>query len=368
MGNKKLTIGILLLVLGVIVGMSLYVRTSNGNLDVKRHHVCAILPLTGRLAEMGQHVKKGILLYCEKYPDFPFEFAFYDSAGNPAQGISVYKQVSLKSTPEILLSATTGVSESLIPLAAKDGTFVLIAISNVERILRGKKNVQRFTDRSIDMILPIAQYVQKKYSSITIIHSDDGEGTATYQSMFKSLPKGFKVNEVTYPISAIDVRAEISKAISFNSDIIYISGSGSAYINGIRILKDNSCQFIADSTFADPAVLKALGRDAYHVPYVGSRFSADVDYDEKAKNFKLDFRKMFGESPFITASYSYDMCAVLDYFDKNSIEITQSSFERLGLFHGVSGLIRFLPGGECSPTFELLEINENGEIVPFAKD
>ena len=359
--------GFFIIIVAVVLSV-LIVKILNHS-DSQHERLLALLPLTGRLGVMGQHIKKGMELYQKQHPDFGYDIIFEDTAGSASQALSIYKQRVLSQKPSVVLTALNGVTTAILPVAKEDGVFVMTALLNAENILRGHSNVQRFTDRSSDLVSAVVKFAVDNNMSVLLFHPDDESGISIFNS-FKRLSNGqIPIYELSYSLNSSDVRAEVTKAFESEAALIYVSGSGSAYVNSLKMLLSHSSDktIVCDSTFYDPSVLSALGTLAIGVPFAGSIVSESNPTNPKTKSFVEDFYGAYKEKPVITAVYAYDMCAVLDMLLKSKIEVSQEAFLSLHEWNGVSGHIDFLPEGECSPTFVMLQLSSEGVVVRYEK-
>jgi ABC-type branched-subunit amino acid transport system substrate-binding protein len=165
-----------------------------------------------------------------------------------------------------------------------------------------------------------------------------------------------------------DTRSLVAAAIAARPDAVYLTGYGPAYMASLRQLRELAPHMpvLADSTFADPATLAALGSAAEGVVFTGT----DNELGDAAPAQVAAFRKAFtarhGREPYSPAVFSHDavrLLADVAWRDGKVAAPTKADVLARSPVAGVLGNIVIDAEGESSFASRLLKIDQ-GRIVP----
>jgi branched-chain amino acid transport system substrate-binding protein len=274
---------------------------------VKEVKIGVILPLSGKLAETGADLKKGIEFAVEKINaaggiknlgGAKLVVVWGDSAGDPATGaaeaerlIKEEKVVALMGCYQSAVTKTASeVAESYkVPFLNPDSSSPTLTERGYKWFFRTTAHDGTFAVQHVEFI----NYLNKTYGglkTVAIINEDTEWGASTakaWKELFSAA--GYKiVAEVSYHAATVtSLDSEVEKLKAANPDVLLIA----AYTNdGILLVRTMKAKNFApkvalaqDSGFIDPAYVKQIGKDGY---YFLSREVFNWDLLEKIPELK----------------------------------------------------------------------------------
>ena len=164
--NKYLRRFILIAVLCLLISGSAYAQTQN---IVK---VGAILPLTGKLAPMGEVERNAMILAMEKVNSNSkkVEIIFEDGKGNPSEAVTAANKLLDMDKVDLLITSTTGASLAVEPITTRRN-INLIAFCMDPDISKKSEYVMRFYEGIKEEADAILNYFStaKKMSKVGIL-------------------------------------------------------------------------------------------------------------------------------------------------------------------------------------------------------
>lgn len=334
--SKGALLGILILVIVVIVGAALLTMppaatptapaattpavttpavTKPAVAEVK---IGVILPLSGRHAETGADLKRGIEFALEKINaaggiknlgGAKLVVVWGDSAGDSATGaaeaerlIKEEKVVALMGAYQSAVTKTASeVAESYkVPFLNPDSTSIVLTERGYNWFFRTTGHDGVFAEQHVEFM----NYLNKTYGglkTLAIINEDTEWGASTakaWKELFSAA--GYKiVAEVSYHAATVtSLDSEVDRLKAANPDILLIASYTNDAILLVRTMKaKNFAPKVAlaqDAGFIDPAYVQQIGKDGC---YFFSREVFNWDIIEKIPEFKKvndEYRAKYG--------------------------------------------------------------------------
>jgi branched-chain amino acid transport system substrate-binding protein len=319
--------------------------------DKKEIHVLAILPLTGPASTLGNYVKNGFTLFKDDFPQTEIKINYLDSEGNPAKAVSMLNQSIMKERPDIVVSALSNVSGSIIPKTEMEKIFTIITLTTSQGIIKGRGNVQRINPSAEDIVGPIARLAKKRFKKIAVLYSNEEFGLSNkkiFSSIFVDADHEIIIDEA-YAIIEKDVKTLVQKIINTQPEAIYVTGYGPAYIAIFQTIKTMNYmgKVLADTPIGDPFVMNVLGDAAEGILFSGTEIELSNPNNDNALKFIEKYKVKFGKLPYFNSVFAYDLMKILDKCAKEKIEFSQENFAKLEKWEGVVTVIKFIGSGEC---------------------
>ena len=191
--------------------------------ETPRTRVGVIVPLTGALAQIGESLRDGFVLWNEQNPDAQFEFVLEDDQFQPSKSASAAQKLISKDKVQALVTFTSGPGMAVAPIAerAKVPHFCLTVDS---RLARGHYNfVHLFQSR--DGARRLLQKFQKEQITKVGILRFIEDAAQLSSDELKLQSKEFGVDvlfEETFPAGTTDFRAVISKTSQSEAQAVMI--------------------------------------------------------------------------------------------------------------------------------------------------
>ncbi len=359
--------------LSVAIGMIMANFTGCQKKEPETIKIGAILPLTGPAAFYGEWGKKGMDIAVERVNSDggingkKVEILYGDSKNNPKEGISWMNKFSMENIP-IVISAMTGVSFPLIPIAEKEQKVIFMTIvthpeaaDKSEWAFRHYINKGKAAQR---MALFAREKLKLEKIGLLYINDEGGLGEKTaFKLKFEQLG-GKIVGEESFEKTVSDVKGQLLKLSQLNPDAFYISGYGKIYGLAIKQAKELK---LKQQLLASYEPLYKTTRELAGDAIEGTIFTSPYFEDDNpvAKKFKEEYSNKYGTSPEIDAGYGYDVINLIVYAIKRggySAKNIKDELLKVKNFEGTTGKINILPNGDCQTPIVIKAIR-NGEIV-----
>lgn len=266
-----------------------------------------ILPLSGRLAETGADLKRGVEFAVEKINaaggiknlgGAKLTVVFGDSAGDPATGAAEAERLIKEEKVVLLMGAyqsavtktASEVAESYkVPFLNPDSTSPALTERGYKWFFRTTAHDRTFAEQHVEFI----NYLNKTYGglkTVAIINEDTEWGASTakaWEELFSAA--GYKiVAEVSYHAATVtSLDSEVERLKAANPDVLLIASYTNDGILLVRTMKaKNFAPKVAlaqDAGFIDPAYVQQIGKDGY---YFMSREVFNWDLLEKIPELK----------------------------------------------------------------------------------
>lgn len=289
--------------------------------------VGVILPLTGKLAPMGEVERNAMILAMGKVNarSRHLELIFEDGKGNPTEAATIANRLIDIEKVDLLITSTTGASLAVEPITTR-AKKNLIAFCMDPDISRKSEYVVRFYEGI------------KEESDAIIGYFDTAKGLAKVGVLYANVPVFEKVvNGIylpflkqktvsvpvieRYALSDKDFRIPIFKMKQAGIDHLIILGYGFEYDNifnqlaatgllkgGLRIIGGWGFLY----TPVDPPLLEG-------VLVSGPEYV----FKEQSDDFQKEYLKRYGKRPNFDAAFAYNVIVELEELIKHNIDLTK---------------------------------------------
>jgi len=280
-------------------------------------------------------------------------------------------QASLaRGTPDAIITALSPVTRAIKPVAEEAGVVTVIISTVMEDLARDTEHLVRIYSTAEDFARPIAAYVHKNHRKVAVMHVQDEFGLSLLGAFERAVnrKKTRVLEPVSYQMLQRDTRSVVMRALEDKPDAIYVIGYGPAYINIIKQLRELSpdTQLLADNTFSDPVVLKALGDAADGVIFNGIDAELDTPTRPEVSAFRQRYMARYGRAPFATSVFAYDAVQAIvraAQQDESFNRPQKADIIALSPIKGIMGEVHIEPSGESTFPFMLLRREEGHTLL-----
>jgi len=369
---KKRMISIVLLIALI---SSLVVIGGCGKKEPEVYKIGAILPLTGKIAFLGEGERNAMKLAeehinAERVLKKKIEVLFGDSKGEPKEAVSIANKFISIDKAKIIIAATTGVANAVLPVVDKaDG--VLFAATIAPFIVdRSPRSFRVWPSNDQEREIDADLVKRKGWRNVGIVYVEADYGREAREALLKHLGTDFKFSfEESYPFGEKHFRSIITKLRSVSLDALFIIGYPGEFISLVPQLKEAGIKtnIIGDIGFTFDFVRKALGKAADDIIFCAPGFTLG-EYTEKGKKFVKRYEELYNVVPSWNEAYSYDIILIIAEAIKRAGTDKPKELRKALLsiknFPGATGLINIRPNGDASTALYLATI-KNGEVIPY---
>jgi ABC-type branched-subunit amino acid transport system substrate-binding protein len=333
-------------------------------------------PQTGTWSGIGIGIRRGAeLAILQQNPPltdqgFRVEFASFDDAGNPEQGIANAQQIV--ADPDVLCKV--GPFNSGVTLAAYEAVYKntdLVVISpgaTNPDVTDETEQVWRVVGRDDIQGVVAAQFAREELQSqrAYVIHdnTDYGRGIASFfrdNALANGPPALLAFTFFDDSQEEVDFTPFLEDIQEQNPDLIFFAGSYSRAGEFFRQVRTRGigAQFLGSDSIDNPGLVEIAGAevvDGMHFTTVAAPVSEFPD----AGQFAQDYRERYGEEapPFSPEAYdATTLCiqAIARAAEANGgqkptrrqvVDIMSTFQQRESRFEGISGRYRFTPNGD----------------------
>jgi branched-chain amino acid transport system substrate-binding protein len=333
----------------------------------------AILPLTGRLAVMGEVERNAMLLAQEEVnrENKKIEIIFEDGKGNPTDAVTAARKLIDIERADILLTSTTGASLAVEPIATERKKN-LIAFCMDPDVAARSEYVIRYYEGIDEEASAIIRYFEESQivKNVGILYAKipvwEGGVNNKFVPFFKNKKLMIRYNE-SYPIGENDFRSWIVKLRNGQVDHLVLLGYGFEYPNIFKSLSEyglvGKIQIIGGWGFlytqVDPRLLEGVLVSGPE--YVFKR-------QDLAGDFYEAYHKKYGTLPNFDAAFAYNVILSLgsNIQKSDTQRPLKQLFTKKGAFEGVVGSYYFSPEGNMIVATSLGEYSD-GRITEYRK-
>jgi branched-chain amino acid transport system substrate-binding protein len=331
-----------------------------------------LLPLTGPLAAAGDLVKRGIeIAHNEKGSVLGerVELVYMDTRSEKTEATNgMARLIDREKVVAVIGEIMSGNSMAAGELAESKKVPLLSPASTNPLVTQGKKFVSRVCFIDPVQGTALAEFAVKnlKLTKVTVftdIEQDYSVGLSNYFiERFKKYSG--KVLQVQYKTGDIDFSAQITQAISFGSEAIFIAG----YYNEIALIMQQARAlgfkgyFLAGDGANAPELIK-IGGKAVEGLYFSDHYHPDAAISSLGKKFVEFYEKKYGEKPSTLSALGYDAYMII----LNAIENVKSTNpEKIAMgirniknYNGVTGSITIDNMGNATKDIVILVVKNN---------
>lgn len=330
--------------------------------------VYAVLPLTGSFGVAGKTIQSACAV-CEHKQ--PFDLIYVDSESSSAKALTAVNQATINEQDPIIIAGATFASTAIISAYNEhDKGFVFATITPNVSTLDGKKNFQRVSYGSDDVVTPIIKSIfESECGHIAVIYEDSEHGNILKKSLEKRLIEQNKTklaDLVAYSPAANNMKDVVAKVNLLSIDAVIVFGGPSlAYVNIFKELKETfkfKGLIYADISFGNEFVYASLGDSANGIRFVCHDSDLSEPLTEKGRKFRTHCINHKIPTNYISVQI-FDVIGLIDYMIEHEIPFTQSGLAQIGTYQGVGGTIKFDGKGGCYYHMILASFN-NGMLNP----
>lgn len=311
-----------------------------------------VLPLTGRLANVGRDMQDAILLREESGVAFQFE----DDGFEPRNTVSAVQKLLAHSFTRALITFGSGTSLAAKPILEKS-KLPAIAIAMTDKIVEGSPNIFRY-------YLPVkaqaetisAEITRRRYKNVIFVASQQ-EAMLSFVTFFKKQIGVPEANFVEIIPGEADLRGIALRVAARRPDgvcLLLLPPELSSFPRQLRSLGFTG-EFFGTAQMSNPdAILAAQGT-------LESSWITTAD-DASAADFYKRFSERFGRIPTPEALNAYDSAGLLIMAIRSSDPVR--SLSNHSEYRGIFGRgLAFEPPNTFRPPLIVKRISKNS-LVP----
>lgn len=350
--NKtNIIITVIIMVIIIIIGI-VFVSSKKNTIHEDNIKIGAIYSLTGPGSFFGQESANGAKIAVDKLNENggiygkQIKLIIEDSASDPKTAISAFNKLKDVDNVKIIITSSSGISMSLLPLAKESGILLFADASHPAITNPSHPLIFRHADTVKTNADLIGKFVkEKKCAKIGLLYSNDDYGLASYNEFNNAI--SISIAE-SFDINTPDSRSQISKLLSIKPDCVVVAGFGSAYNNIFKELYEfkydknivTTMGFILSNT-------KSLGKIVDGVYYLEFELNKN---SKEYNSFVTKYKTEYGANP-SWAFTTYDDIYIIAEAIKKS-----GSDDPLKISQAIKDSELFSSG------FEDLKISESGDI------
>lgn len=332
--------------------------------------ITAILPLTGASSDLGKSVANGMNMAAEEFnaksPKKKVKLSIDDSKGKPAEAITAYKSWKSKSNSPVVLSWMSSVARSLSTTTQQDQV-VLFAGAALPGLTNDSGQVVRVWPKAEALSEITSQYAIKKgFKKIAILYINDDYGKSVSTTFESAITKAGSKIIAKEPLilGETNFRTIIEKIKQSNPDAIYIPAYGSAYVQGLKQVKEilgNSFPVMADLTILSSFTLAQLGNEKNDVVAPATALDVDSTQSPETSEFAKKYKEKYSQRADFNSGLGYMMFKVA----ANGISDSDGSFKGISSyvsktqnFDGPLGVLKFNQQNDVSVPLKMIQIKD----------
>lgn len=354
---------------------------------VKELKIGVILPLSGKLAETGKDLQRGVEFAVEQINSMggvkacggaKLVVVYGDSQGKPETGaaeaerlITQEKVIALMGAYQSAVTKTASeVAERYkVPFLNPDSTSPALTERGYKWFFRITPHDGMFAEQQAEFM----KWLNEKYNlglkTYAIIHEDSEWGTKVAEAWKKYFDAaGFKlVKEISYHAATVtSLDAEVRQLKDANPDIVLAASYVQDAVLLVKAMKTNRFApkvFLAqDAGFITPSYVKQVGKDGW---YIMSREVFNWDLKDKIPRLKQvneEYRKKYGVDLNGNSARDYTGVWVLYYALEDACKkASPSNLEefRKALRDSLANI--YIPGDKLIVPWKGVKFDENGQ-------
>ncbi len=305
--SKSLLAALIVIIVIIIVGAAVLLMQGGGP-SVKEVKVGVVLPLSGKLAETGADLKRGLEFAVEQINSAggikslggaKIVLVYGDSAGKPETGAAEAERLITEEKVVAMLGSyqsavTKTVSEVCekykVPMLNPESTSPTLTARGYKWFFRTTPHDEMFAKQHVDFV----NWLNKKYGNqikrIAIIHEDTEWGTKTAEAWKKYFSQaGYQiVKVVSYHAATItSMDSEVDTLKAANPDLVLVASYVQDAILFVQTIKQRNFNpkaiLAQDAGFINPSYVQQVGKAGF---YIFSREVFNWDLGNKIPKLK----------------------------------------------------------------------------------
>jgi branched-chain amino acid transport system substrate-binding protein len=360
--------------LAVILIGSLFLINGCKKKEPEMIKVPAILPLTGPAAFYGEWGSKGMNLAVDEINSKgginrkKLEIVFGDSKNEPKEGVSWINKFLSEKIP-VVISAMTGVSFSVMPVAEKNNTVLFMTIvTHPEAADKSPLAFRHYINKG-KAAEKMAEFARNslKLEKVSVLYINDEGGLGeknSFRSEFEKLG-GEVIFKESFEKTETDLKNHLLKIAGHKPEALYISGYGKLYGLALKQIYELKLKF---KVLASYEPLYKTTQELAGPSLEGVFFTSPLfeEGNPESKKFIDAYIKKYGIRPELDAAFGYDVVNLIALAIKNggyNSEGIKNALLTIKDFQGAVGRINILPNGDTEIPIVIRTIKE-GNIVP----
>jgi branched-chain amino acid transport system substrate-binding protein len=375
--SQKRVLLLLVLTAGVILVTALVIGLYRKK-QVEAFRIGAILPMSGDAKSYGPWMKNGMTIAQQhvnsnKELPQPIEVIFVDSETSAETGERGFKRLVDVDHVDAVVTTTTPVTKTLIPLADQRG-IILFTSATAPGLVDGSqwafRNASNIRDE-VERLMHVAQS-DLGVKKISLIYLNNAVGQ-WLDGNFRQLAgsQGMTVVEsVSFEKGDTDFHAQIQKIKAAAPDAVYLYGYNELGLlaKQMRELGVNT-QLLGGLDMELPEFIQ-VGKNAVEgAIYTKSEYDVS-NPDPLSHHFVSDYKAAFGSDPDVYSAVHYDMVMILSRAFKEAghdkERMRQAILSIVG-FNGASGLTSFGASRDASKPITV-KVIRNGQHLSYSKE
>jgi len=367
--NRKI-INISLIISFLAVCGLIFTLNSSCSKGNKKIQIGAILPMTGKMAIIGEPERIGIELAVEGLSSTnsspSIQVHYKDSQGSPKIAVTLVRELISKYSIEALIVSTSPCVLAVKPIA-EEANIPLFAITSLPDVGDGKV-VFRISPNSVDETRSIIEYFKKsKLQQLALIYPNNELGLKIKQAAEESSKPDITLSLVTeYTVGEQDFRTLIVRLKNLKLDAVCFAGYPFDIPIFARQLKESGLTIRLLTSMASvwPSTTKGLIDIGASPIFPSPAFGIPALRSNEAQDFANRYKAKTSSDANYDAAFVYDTVMVLNRLlnSKEAEQSLESRWASLGSIDGVSGPIQFLRNGETSIQLYMATISNNNVV------
>ncbi len=330
-----------------------------------------ILPLTGKLAQMGEVEKNAMLLAEEdiNQDKKKIDLVIEDGKGKPNDAVTAAQKLISIDKVDIVLTSTTGASIAVEPITSEK-KINLISFCMDPDVAKKSDYVIRYYQGITEESNGILSYFDKNPNGekVGILYGKIPVWEKAVNDIYNPYFSDKKINVVykeSYDVSESDFKTTILKLKASGAKKLILLGYGFEFGNIFKSLADNgmlgNIQIIGGWGF----LYTQLSKEQLEGIVVSGPDYVFNQIDSKGSFFEK-YKAKYGTSPNFDAAFAYEaITGAAKQLKVDSLNTPfKTHFKNSGIIYGVVGPYSFNEYGEMIVNFGL-GIFKNGQIVKY---
>jgi len=344
---------------------------------LKVYKIGAILPLTGNVALFGQWHKQGFVIALDRIKKEKIlkgkeiKIIYGDSKNLAKEGVTLMnKFISVYKVP-VVISAMSGVSKPLIPIADKNDVVLFLIDVTYPRITEESPMVFRHFIQSDREAKALAEYAIETLGikRFATLYLEDETGLGAKSAFRHEVEShgGTITCEESFTKTGLDFRSQITKILQTTPEAVFIFGYGKSWSIVTKQLIEAGFegQILANTVMWFPVFRKPLGKGAEGIIFTMPALDIKSN-DPEVKYFVTEYKKRFHADPPLEAAYAYDALMLISkaISEKGySAEGIRKGLLQLKNFHGAFGKISISPSGEIETPILIAQVKQSHIVI-----
>ena len=369
--NKTTKIIIGAVVIIIVIG-GIWYEVNKKPLEKEPIKIGAILPLTGKAAQYGEEIKRGIELAKEDRKDISSEIIYEDSKYDTKEGVSIYQKLKTEGVSLMIVTAST-IAVAISPLANQDKVILMATAASTPEYTSPDDFTFRVTTRAEVEDKELARWaIDKGYKKIALMYVNNDWGLGHYNSIRPEIEKlgGAVVATESFLAEANDFRTNLTKIKAGTPEAVFLlveAKTAGLILKQARELGLTS-QFFGPRTLQSEDLISIAGKAADGIVYT---YPFDPLSEKPIiKEFVKKYQAKYGSLPTSYVAEGYDstnlILEALKDCKKLDTNCMKNNLLNTKNYPGILGNLTFDENGDVYYPYFLKTV-KNGQFVPYEK-